>query len=274
MPVDDRPPSWHANELPGLRIAEHGLFLEVVIDRQNRRNALTPELITSLMGVLDTVARERKLRAVVLTGAGEKAFCAGFDLEMIKSVGRSNAGAERDLVDRLASRVRDLPQPVIAAVNGAAVGAGCDLAVACDIRLGSPGSRFGMPPARLGILYGSQGVERLVRVVGTPAAKELLLTGALIDADRAHHLGLLSAVVPQTALLVEAHRMAEAIAANAPLSVAGSKRMVDLLAMPVPLSEDVREALEQIQSTVWNSQDAVEGAHAHRERRTPNFEGR
>ncbi len=261
-------------DVEGLRVEQRGPVVEVTLDRPERRNALTPDVISALMQLLTAARGDRQLRAVLLTGAGEKAFCAGFDIEMIESVGGSETGAERDLVDELATTVRELPVPVVAAVNGAAVGAGCDLAVACDIRVGSPAARFGMPPARLGILYGWKGVERLVRTVGPAAAKELLLTGALVHAERAHHIGLLSAIVPADELMAEARRITDVLAANAPLSVAGSKRMVDLLAAPGTLSDEAHAVLAEIQRTVWNSEDAVEGARSYRERRPPEFKGR
>lgn len=263
-----------AFDVEGLRVEDRGAVLEVTIDRPERRNSLTPDVISALMALLATARDDRDLRAVLITGAGEKAFCAGFDIEMITSVGGSDTGSERDLVDKLATTVRQLPVPVVAAVNGAAVGAGCDLAVACDIRLGGPNARFGMPPARLGILYGWKGVERLIDTVGPAAAKEMLLTGSLIDAERALNIGLLSAVVATDRLLAEARAITDILAANAPLSVAASKRMVDLLARPGELAEADHAVLADIQAEVWNSEDALEGARAYRERRPPDFKGR
>ncbi len=268
------PRSILGDEVEGLRAEQRGPVIEVTLDRPERRNSLTPGLISALMELLAAARVDRDLRAVLLTGTGEKAFCAGFDIEMIDSVGGSDTGTERDLVDDLATTVRELPVPVVAAVNGAAVGAGCDLAVACDIRVGGPSARFGMPPARLGILYGWKGVERLIDTVGPAPAKEMLLTGSLIDAERANQIGLLSAVVPADGLLAEARRITDVLAANAPLSVAASKRMVDLLARPGTLDQADQAALADIQAEVWNSEDAVEGARAYRERRPPEFTGR
>jgi enoyl-CoA hydratase/carnithine racemase len=257
----------------GLRTEVRGAVLEITIARPERRNALTPALIRGLMDLLDRTQSHNGLRAVLLTGAGQKAFCAGFDIAMIDSPGAEVVGAERDLVEDLASAVVALPLPVVAAINGAAVGAGCDLAVACDIRIGTSACRFGMPPARLGILYGWKGVDRLVRSIGLPAAKELLLTGQLIDADRAYDLGLVSAVVPAGALLDEARAVTDTLAGNAPLSVAASKRMTDLLSAGAALSDDALSELASIQQRVWTSDDAVEGARAYRERRPPQFTG-
>lgn len=257
----------------GLRVAVADGVLELTIDRPERRNALTPELIRTLMRLLEQARRRPSLHAILLTGGGDKAFCAGFDIGRIDSPGGEQVGAERDLVDDLATAVGEVPLPVVAALNGAAVGAGCDLAVACDIRLGTPTTRLGMPPARLGLLYGRRGTERLVRTVGLPAAKEMLLTGSLVDAQRAYDIGLLSRIVPGEQLLDEARAITGTLAANAPLSVAGSKRMVDLLAGRESLSDAELAELDEIQQRVWTSSDAVEGARAYRERRPPRFTG-
>jgi enoyl-CoA hydratase len=250
-----------------------GAVLELVLDRPERRNALTPELIAAILGLLDRAAGDNRLRAVLLTGAGDRAFCAGFDIGRIESPRGERRGSERDLVEDLATAVHELPLPVVAAVNGAAVGAGCDLAVACDFRIGVPGARFGMPPARLGLLYGWKGVDRLVRTVGLPAAKDMLLTGRLYDAERAYDVGLLTAIVPQERLLEEARGVTDMLAANAPLSVAGSKRMVDVLASRKTGEEELAE-FAAIQERVWTSEDAIEGARAYRDGRPPEFKGR
>lgn len=259
-------------EVEGLQVATRGRVLELTIDRPERRNALTGDVIAGMLAALDGAVRGGDVRAVLLTGAGDRAFCAGFDIAMIDSLGGADVGAERDLVDDLASRVRELPLPVVAAVNGAAVGAGCDLAIACDLRLSADGARFGMPPARLGILYGWRGMQRLLQAVGLAAAKELLLTGALIGAGRAEELGLVSRVVTRDRLLAEARDLAETIADNAPLSVWGSKRSLDLLASR-QLTDEELSALTAIQEQVWGSADAEEGARAYRERRPPRYTG-
>ena len=259
----------------GLRVDVRDTVLEITLDRPERRNALTPPLIRGLKALLDRAQQHGGLRAVLLTGAGQKAFCAGFDIAMIDSPGSNTVGSERDLVEELATAVVDVPLPVIAAVNGAAVGAGCDLAVACDIRIGTTATRFGMPPAKLGILYGWKGMDRLLQTVGLAAAKDMLLTGRLVDAQRAYDVGLLSAMVaPEEALLDEARELAGMVAANAPLSVAGSKRSLDLLAGRHGSSEAEVAELTAIQKHVWTSEDASEGARAYRERRSPQFTGR
>ncbi|SFE33631.1 enoyl-CoA hydratase/isomerase family protein [Blastococcus tunisiensis] len=255
-----------------LVVERRGRVLELTINRPDRRNALTPSLIGALTGALTAGAADPEVRAVLLTGQGRKAFCAGFDLGHFDDAGAA-PGGERDLVDGLATTLRAQPLPVIAAVNGAAVGAGCDLAIACDLRIGHPGTRFGMPTAKLGFLYGTRGIERLLHTVGLPLAKEMLLTGSLLPAPRALQCGLLSAVVPEEDLLSVARDEADVIAENAPLSMSASKRIVDVLATAALTEQDHAEIVA-LQDQVWRSQDVVEGQRAHRERRPPIFTGR
>ena len=130
-----------------------------------------------------------------------------------------------------------------------------------------------MPPAKLGLLYGWRGTDRLIRAVGVPAAKEMLLTGDLVSAERAYEIGLLSSIAEQDELLPTAREITDTLARNAPLSVAGTKRMVRMLAARQPLTAEEQVELDDIQQRVWNSQDALEGARSHRERRPPKFTG-
>jgi crotonobetainyl-CoA hydratase len=257
----------------GLRAERAGRVLEVVLDRPERRNALTPTMIRGLLGLLDAVDRSGEFGAIIIRGAGGKAFCAGFDIAQIQSQGGESAGEERDLVDHLSTRVTEVGVPIVAGVDGAAVGAGCDLAVACDIRIGSPITRFGMPPVKLGILYGQRGMLRLLSTVGPAAAREMLLTGELIDAARALEMGLLNRVVTAENLVEECWTVAGIIAANAPLSVRGTKRIIRLLTTPGELSVEAQAEIDEIQRTVWTSGDAQEGSSAYRERRAPRYTG-
>jgi len=212
------------------------------------------------------------MRAVVVSGA-PPAFCAGFDIHRIESPGGERAGAERDLVETVCARVRGLRAPVIARVNGVASGAGCDLAVSCDLRFASTEARLAMPPAKLGVLYSWEGIARLVAAVGPPAAKELLFGGELIDAERALQLGLVNRVYPPERLEEETDRFVETVAANAPLSVAASKLIVNLIA-DVALPADGLAEIEEASRRVWRSEDSAEGPRAFRERRPPRFVGR
>lgn len=274
IPESVRAPLEHFGEpVDGLVVRRSGHVLEVILDRPERRNALTPVVINGLIGLLDVVDRSHEFRAIILRGEGGKAFCAGFDITQIQSQGGLSAGAERDLVDHLSTRVAEVSVPVIAGVDGAAVGAGCDLAVACDIRIGSPIARFGMPPVKLGLLYGQRGMLRLISAIGPTAAREMLLTGNLIEAVRATETGLLNSVVPADRLVEECWSLAEVIAANAPLSVTGTKRIIRLLTTSVEIPADAQAEIDDIQRAVWTSQDAQEGSRAYMERRPPRYSG-
>jgi enoyl-CoA hydratase/carnithine racemase len=222
--------------------------------------------------VLDRLEEREGIRVVVVTGT-PPAFCAGFDIHRIESPGDGRAARSRDLVETLCARVRRLRAPVIAKVGGVASGAGCDLAVSCDLRFASTEGRFAMPPAKLGVLYSWEGMARLVAVVGPSAAKELLFGGELIDAERALELGLVNRVYPPERLDEETDRFVETVAANAPLSVAASKLIVNLIS-EVALPGDGLAEIEEASRRVWGSEDSAEGPRAFRERRPPRFVGR
>jgi enoyl-CoA hydratase/carnithine racemase len=246
--------------------------VRLTLNRPERRNALTPELIDGLFAELAALEADPEVRVIVIAGAGNT-FCAGFDVERIESPGGRAAGAERDLVEELCSRVRGLRQPVIASVSGGAFGAGCDLALSCDVRLASTDARLGMPPARLGLLYSYEGTARLVSVAGASVAKEMLLSAEPIDAERAERLGLVSGVYPLERLADETDRLAATIAANAPLSVQASKVVVNLIADGAPLPADLLATIDEANRRVWASEDSKEGPRAFRERRAPRFTG-
>lgn len=249
-----------------------GGVLELLLDRAEQRNALTPELIEALLLALERIDADPAVRVVVLAGAGE-AFCAGFDVTYLTSPGTPEAGAERDLVERLCTRLRGLRAVTVARVDGIASGGGCDLAVSCDVRFASDRSRFAMPPARLGILYSHQGIARLVALVGPAVAKELLFGAEQIDAARALEIGLVNRVVPAAELAATTAAYAAAVAANAPLAVAATKRVVDLVAGEQPLTSESGDAIDELARQVWASADAAEGPAAFRERRPPRFRG-
>ena len=162
---------------------------------------------------------------------------------------------------------------MIAKVNGVASGAGCDLAVSCDLRFASTEARLSMPPAKLGVLYSWEGTARLIAAVGPAAAKELLFGGELIEARRALELGLVNRVYPSETLDDETDRFVETVAANAPLSVAASKLIVNLVT-DVALPRDGLDQVEEASRDVWRSEDSKEGPRAFRERRPPRFVGR
>jgi enoyl-CoA hydratase/carnithine racemase len=247
--------------------------LVITLDRPEKANALTRPMIDGLARAIRWAEAEDSIRVVIITGAGDRVFCAGFDVAALTSPGSADSGVERDLVDDLAGIVASSSIPVVAAVNGAAVGAGCDLAVACDSRIAAVNASFAMPPSRIGIMYGWRGMARLLSAVGRSVATDLLLTGDSLTADRAQTLGLVSQVVPQETLLQTAFAKARRLADNAPLSIRATKASIGLLA-DRPLDQDTQRELDRFQQMVWDSQDAIEGTRAARDRRQPRFEGR
>lgn len=265
-------PPWESGDFaPGLQVEVDGKVLVITLERPEKANALTPEMVNALGRILDWLP-ESEIRAVLVTGSGERAFCGGFDTSSLVSAGGDHSGAERDMVDQLSGRFSECPLPIVGAINGAAVGAGCDLAVACDIRIGSTNASFGMPPARIGILYGWKGMLRLLNAVGRSVASEMLLTGDRIGVERAERLGLVSVLTSPDRLLAEARTLAHRLAEYAPLSIEATKASLGILVEGVEGTASNR--LDRLQARVWKSRDAVEGTEAAREGRTPNFEGR
>ena len=226
----------------------------VTIDRAHRRNAVDHEALVGLQGAIDE-ARANEARALVLTGAGGT-FCAGADLNGVE--GTEFGVALRATLDGLT----ELPAATIAAVDGAALGAGTQLASACDLRVATPTARFGIPAARLGLLVDRWTVLRMVELVGGGTARALLLAADTIDGAEAHRIGL----VQRLGSLDEALAWAGEIAALAPLTVSGHKTILERPDDPAAVAEATARA--------WSSQDAVEGRQAFLEKRPARFTGR
>jgi enoyl-CoA hydratase len=237
----------------------------VTLLRPSSRNALTP----AMLGLLEQAFFPAPgVRALVLEGEGT-AFCAGYDLECLEA----DAAAGRVPDTRIQAVLRlleEAPFPSVAAVHGAAFGAGCELACAADFRLGSPDAVFCLPPLKLGIVYAPDGVWRLARVVGLQRAREMLLTGRTVGAEQARAWGLLERL--EADAVAAARLLAEALAESAPLAMAGTRLVLRHLA-EAPLSEGARLELEAVRARAFASKDAAEGRAATRERRPARFRG-
>ncbi|WP_076466999.1 enoyl-CoA hydratase/isomerase family protein [Micromonospora avicenniae] len=236
-----------------------GPVATVVIHNPARRNAMTPYMWRQLPPILDRLEADPAVRALVLTGAGD-AFCAGADLGDLDEL---LAAGDGSIAVAAEERLASFAKPTIAAVRGACVGGGCQLAVACDLRIAAVDARFGVPPARLGLVYPAPTTRRLTRLIGPSAAKFLLFTAELIDAERALRIGLADEVVPATALDARVDEITTAIAERSPISVAAAKEIVDDRAGPARIAWWHRKVAE--------SGEAREGIAAVRERRTPRF---
>ena len=250
-----------------------GPVATVTLNRPAVLNALNARMLDELEAAFASFDGDAELRAVILTGAGPKAFAAGADIAELAALPDPRAGeAQARRGQRLTSALERLAVPVIAAVNGFALGGGCELALACDIRIASEAARFGQPEVNLGLLPGYGGTQRMTRLVGEGWAMYLCLTGDMIDAAEALRIGLVQKVVAADRLLSEARRIAELIAAKAPLAVAGAKRaIVDGAALT--LGDALALEAMRFGLTVATT-DFREGTAAFLGKRPPAFSGR
>ncbi|HYZ16159.1 MAG TPA: enoyl-CoA hydratase-related protein, partial [Candidatus Acidoferrum sp.] len=218
-----------------LLVERAGSVVTVTLNRPEVLNALNGRMLDELTRTFMELPADPALRAVIVTGAGPKAFAAGADIGELNALGDALAGeAQARRGQALTLAIERLPVPVIAAVNGFALGGGCELAMACDLRIAAENARFGQPEVNLGILPGYGGTQRLTRLVGEGMAMYLCLTGEMIDAQEALRIGLVQKVVSADVLLDEANRIAAVIAAKGPLAITATKRaIVDGAALPL-----------------------------------------
>lgn len=243
----------------------------VTIDRQAKLNALNPDVIAEIDGAFAGLRGDAGVRAVILTGAGDKAFVAGADIGVLATMGpRTGVEVSREGQDVL-RRIERFPKPVIAAVGGYALGGGCELALACHLRVASERARFGLPEVGLGIIPGYGGTVRLARLVGLGRAIEMVLTGDMVAAERAGEIGLANLVVPHDELMDRTRALAGRIARNAPVALE-----LALRSMYEAVESPMDHALE-LESTLFgllaSTDDMREGMAAFLEKRKAVFRG-
>ena len=243
----------------------------VTIHRPKALNALNQETLEELLVCFQGLAENASVRVVIITGSGEKAFVAGADISFMENLDVLTARRFALLGQKALSTIENLPQPVIAAVNGFALGGGCELALACDIRLASENAKFGQPEVNLGVLPGFAGTQRLPRLIGKGPAAELLFTGNMIDAAEAFRLGLANRVVPQDQLLPACREMAEKIASRGPVAVRLCKDAVNS-GMEMDLVRACQYEADHF-ALCFSSDEQKEGMRAFLEKRQPKFQG-
>ncbi len=253
---------------PNVLLAIEGRLAMVTVNRPDKRNALDLPTVEEFHRALAEIARAG-CSVFIVTGAGDKSFVAGADINAIRARGRKDALA--GINTKLMSAIENHDAVAIAAVNGFAMGGGCELALSCDLRIASENALFGLPEPTLGIIPAAGGTQRLPRVVGMGRAKEMILTGARWDARKALEFGLVSEVVPGPELLTAARAMAGRVMALGPLAIRLAKQALNASANMPLQSGLVFESV--IQAVTFESQDKLEGTSAFLEKRKPNFTG-
>ena len=242
----------------------------LVIDRPEVKNALDLETVTAVREALGRLEADTSVGAVIITGAGETAFVSGADINDIRARGRDEGLAA--INSSLFAEIERFPRPTIAAINGYALGGGCELALACDIRIAADTAKFGQPELGLGIIPGAGATQRLPRIIGLGRAKHLVLTGEIIDAKQALEIGLVSAIAPPGQLQLRARELAKKILRQGPLAARLAKIALNASARVDMDSGLLIETLAQ--ALCYSSEDKLEGTSAFLEKRKPKFTGK
>ena len=249
----------------------------LTLNRPEKKNSLSLELVELLGFTLKELAEDDAIRTVILRGAGDEAFCSGFDIGSLPTKSGTDADQRLkslDQVESLLQRLVSFPYPVIAMLNGFAFGLGCELSVCCDIRIGAEDIRMGMPPARLGLVYPWAGLLRFIQSIGLQSTKEMFFTGRTYTGRRIKELGLADYLVPGGDLEEFTYAMAKEIAGNAPLALKGIKKVINLLMKTSRLNETQSDEAQAIFRATLSSEDMQEGQSAFLEKRKPRFKGK
>lgn len=256
----------------------HERVATITINRPEKLNALNPDLLSQLKDTLTQLETTNNIRAVILRGAGEKAFSAGFDVNLFSSVfPRGNIEEIKQRVKNhpvrtVTDAISNFPYPMIAMINGYAFGAGLGLAMACDIRIVVETTKMGMPPAKIGIVYQYSGLKHFVNAIGVANAKEIFLLGRTFDPTYAKAIGLVHYVKPMDKLIPFTTKIAQELSENAPLAVLGMKQFFNRMAKGHSLTQEEEDWALQRVVEGYNSDDFAEGLLARKEKRKPIFQ--
>lgn len=255
-----------------VRLQSESGIAGITLNRPESLNALNPDLLATLERTFDELAKDQNLRVVTLTGAGPKAFVAGADISSMNSYGPRGISEYLELGQRVMRKIELLPVPVLALVNGYALGGGLELALACDIIIASDTAKLGQPEVNLGIIPGFGGTQRLIGRCGVGEARRLCYTGDLITGEEAKMIGLADKVVPQATLLEEGLKMAKTIAEKAPLAIRGCKKVIRR-SEEARLLSGLRLEVEEFQM-LFATVDRAEGMDAFLAKRAAKFVGK
>jgi len=246
-------------------------YVIITLNRPDKLNALNKQMFDELDNALKNIELDREIRALILTGAGDKAFAAGADIKELHSSDERSGKLFSEYGSYVMKRLAELKIPTIAAVNGFALGGGCELTMACQMRFASENAKFGQPEVNLGIIPGYGGTQRLTRIVGKPKAMELILTGNMISAHQAEQLGLVNAVYSQEELMQKVEDFVKIILTKGPIAVSAAVECINASEYLSPLEGLAFESFKFGQ--VCGTKDFKEGTLAFLEKRKANFSG-
>ena len=260
-----------------LRIDTDKHVAVIVVNRPHKMNALSDALIFDLTRQFDRLATDETIRVVIIRGAGEKAFCSGYDLNALRATEIQGDAPEQLIqhpLEPVAQAIANYPFPVIGMLNGNAFGAGCELAVCCDIRIAADDICMAMPPAKIGVVYPWTGLQRFIQAVGWNHTREMFFSGDIVDGPRLREIGLVNHLVERSQLEDFTYALANRIAGNAPLSIQGIKKTLNLLAhRTITLTPEQESQVKAAALKALNSEDLLEGQAALKEKRKPLFKG-
>lgn len=262
---------------PELLVQIQKRICTLVINRPEKGNFLTPECLLNMADIIENLADEGSVGVLVIRGAGDKFFSAGFDISELPAAASTDMKAslkKTTPLEKALLSIRNFPYPVIAMLNGHALGGGCELAIGCDLRIAAERTNMGMPPAKLGLVYPYQGYRRFLTVLGFARTLEIFLTGRTYDSRSCLKMGLVNHVVDDADLESFTYDLAGELAENAPLSLQGTKSALYKIAEYPILERGDEDALRALFIHSLQSEDMKEGKRAFLEKRTPHFTGR